>query len=109
MYTQDVEAKAVRFSVKRDKREVGHAYLYFLVNDLHKEPFGFIEDVFVDEAFRGEGIGEELIAALLELARDAQCYKLIAASRNDGTRQKVHDWYQRLGFRDYGTEFRLDF
>ncbi len=29
--------------------EIARAYLYFLKNDLHKKPFGFMEDVFVQE------------------------------------------------------------
>lgn len=108
MDTQDIDVKAIRFSVSKKGKEAGHAYLYLLQNDLHKEPFGFIEDVFVQEEYRGEGVGDELMTALIAKAKELQCYKLIATSRSDGTRQKVHDWYLRLGFKDYGTEFRFD-
>lgn len=109
MDMQDVEVKAIRFSVKKLGVEVGHAYLYLLVNELHKELFGFTEDVFVHEAHRGEGVGDELMAALIARAKEERCYKLIATSRSDRTREKVHDWYLRLGFKDYGVEFRFDF
>ena len=92
-----------------DGVEVARAYLYVLTNDLHDTPFGLLEDVYVESSCRGTGVGRELLANVLERAKSEKCYKLIATSRNDGTRQMVHDWYIRLGFRDYGTEFRMDF
>lgn len=103
-----VDTKGIRFSVLRDGKEVGRAYLYMLNNDLHNRPFGLLEDVFVDSSYRGEGIAKELLEAVLKKAEE-NCYKLIATSRNDGTRSTVHEWYIRLGFNDYGTEFRLNF
>ena len=102
-------ARGVRFSARRDGREVGHAYLYFLTNDLHKKPFGFLEDVWVDPAHRECGIGNELLNDVLTVAIREGCYKLIATSRDDGTRPCVHDWYIQLGFKDYGKEFRMNF
>ena len=103
-----VTANGYRFSVTRRGNEVGHAYLYLLKNDLHIRPFGFLEDVYVDSNYRGEGIAKELLEAVLDEAQK-RCYKLIATSRNCGTRQVVHKWYIRLGFKNYGTEFRMNF
>ncbi len=108
MDIQLVTARGIRFSVKRDGQEVGHAYLYVLCNDLHDVPFGLLEDVKVEESWRGHGVGNELLLAILDYARRERCYKLIATSRNDGSRDHVHEWYVRLGFKSYGTEFRLD-
>jgi GNAT superfamily N-acetyltransferase len=103
-----VQVQGFRFSVTRDGNEVGRAYLYLLNNDLHSKPFGLLEDVFVDPEYRGVGIARELITAVMTEAKK-NCYKLIATSRNDGTRTKVHEWYTRLGFVNYGTEFRISF
>lgn len=103
-----VVASGVRFSVERDNKEVGRAYLYFLNNDLHKRPFGLLEDVYVDSEYRGKSIAKELLEAVLNESKKS-CYKLIATSRNDGTRASVHQWYIRLGFDNYGTEFRINF
>lgn len=103
-----VDAKGVRFSVVRDGKEVGRAYLYLLNNDLHSRPFGLLEDVYVDSSYRGGGVAKELLEAVLKKAEE-NCYKLVATSRNDGTREVVHEWYVRLGFTDYGTEFRMNF
>lgn len=77
-----------------------------LRNDLHEVPFGLLEDVFVDPEARGHGIGPELVQAVIEEARAAHCYKLIATSRRE--RPAVHRMYERLGFRPHGTEFRID-
>lgn len=76
------------------------------LNDLHREPFGLLEDVFVDESARGRGIGTELVRRVVAAANDAGCYKLLATSRT--SRPKVHALYERLGFRNHGIEFRLD-
>jgi hypothetical protein len=50
-------AEGIRFSIRRDDREIARAYLYLMHNDLHAAPFGLLEDVYVDEAHRGEGEG----------------------------------------------------
>ena len=82
--------------------------MYLLKNDLHKQPLGLLEDVFVEPGYRGAGVAAELLDAVMAEAK-GNCYKLIATSRNDGTRAAVHEWYTRLGFVDYGTEFRINF
>jgi GNAT superfamily N-acetyltransferase len=103
-----IAANGIRFSLERDGREVGRAYLYLLKNDLHIQPFGLLEDVFVEPDYRGAGVARELLDAVIAEAKRS-CYKLLATSRDDGTRASVHEWYIRLGFVDYGTEFRINF
>lgn len=98
-----------RLSCIRDGEEVGRARLIFGENDLHKEPFGLLEDVFVLPEYRSDGVGRELLQKIFDLVREHHCYKLIATSRDDGSRKDVHDWYIRLGFQKYGTEFRINF
>lgn len=79
-------------------------------NDLHPEPFGFLEDVFVTPEARGSGVGGKLVRdVVIERARREACYKLIATSRNGTERVAVHEWYKRIGFLEYGTEFRMNF
>ncbi len=109
MQISDVAPRGLRFSVTIHDQEIAHADLYLLANDLHREPFGLLEDVQVDPSHQHAGIGRELLTAIIAYARAEGCYKLIATSRNDGTRERVHAWYARLGFSTYGTEFRMDF
>jgi GNAT superfamily N-acetyltransferase len=104
---QDQAAVGIRFSVSSDGAEVAHAYLYLMHNDLHQEPFGLMEDVFVEESQRGDGLGTKLVNEVVAAAKENGCYKLIATSRD--SRPKVHDLYRRLGFSDHGREFRIDF
>lgn len=76
-------------------------------NDLHQEPFGLMEDVYVDESQRGEGLGTQLVNEIVAAAKEEGCYKLIATSRD--SRPNVHELYRHLGFLDHGREFRIDF
>lgn len=86
--------------------EQGHAYLYIMYNDLHSEPFGLMEDVFMEESSRGKGYGTQLLERLVQEAKDQGCYKLIGTSRD--SRPKVHALYEKLGFVSHGREFRMN-
>ena len=97
---QDIQSKGIKFVVRDNEKVVGHAYLYLFHNDLHDEPAGYIEDVYVDESYRGTGVGSQLINALLAKAKELGCYKIVGTSRED--REKVHAWYERVGFKKYG-------
>lgn len=100
-------AYAIRLSLRKDTKEIARAYLYILRNDLHKEPFGFLEDVFVEERFRKQGIGTALVKTAMSEAKKRKCYKLLGTSR--ASRREVHRFYTRLGFKKRGFEFRIDF
>jgi len=103
---QEFASTGFKFSLERSGKEVARAFFYIMRNDLHKEPFGLLEDVFVEESFRGKGLGSKLVKEVIEKARECRCYKLIATSRH--SRPKVHDLYERLGFQNWGLEFRMN-
>ena len=103
----EIQSKAIKVEIIEDEKVVGRAFLYLIHNDLHDEPYGFMEDVYVDESFRGQGYGKILVNKIIDLARDNSCYKLIATSRHE--RGQVHELYKKLGFVEYGVEFRYDF
>jgi len=98
--------KAVRFSLKDGGKEIGSAYLFILKNDYHTEPFGFLEYLIIDEAYRGQGLGADIIKEIIAEAKKQGCYKLISSSRYG--RDKLHKWYEELGFKNYGLEFRIN-
>lgn len=102
----DKETKTIRFSFKRKGKEVGRAWLILIHNDLHPQPYGLLEDVFVDEAYRGEGVASELVHYVVARAKQEHCYKVIATSRTERT--KVHTLYEALGFVSLGYEFRMN-
>jgi len=104
---EEIEARVTKLSIEADGQEVARAFLYILTNDLHEEPFGLIEDVFVEEGYREQGYGTKLVQKLIKTAQEEGCYKLICTSRFE--RDYIHEWYEQLGFKKYGYEFRIDF
>ena len=102
-----ISGSGLKFTILKDNQEMARARLYILKNDLHKEPFGLVEDVYVQEGERGKGYGTKIMKALIEKAKEANCYKLICTSRF--SRPEVHHFYGKLGFKKHGYEFRIDF
>lgn len=99
-------AKGIKLVVKEKKKEIGRISLYFLKNDLHKKHFCYLEDLFVAKSFRRKGIGTRLAHEAIELAKKNKCYKIIATSRH--LNETAHAFYERLGFKNHGLEFRVD-
>ena len=102
-----INARGIKFFIEEDGKEIARAFLFVIKNDLHDQPYGLLEDVYVDEAFRGRGLGTRLTKQVITAAKENKCYKLIATSRT--ARVKVHELYEKLGFKNYGIEFRMDF
>jgi len=101
-----ISSTGFKFEILGDKKKIARAYLYILKNDLHQEPFGLVEDVYVREKDRGKGYGTKIMKALIEKAKEANCYKLICTSRF--SRPEVHRFYEKLGFKKHGYEFRVN-
>lgn len=53
----------MRLSATEGEKEVGRIWVYVLQNDLHKEPWAHLEDLFVDAAHRNKGLGSKLLTA----------------------------------------------
>lgn len=101
-----IQTSGIRIASLVDGVERGHVFLYILRNELHPKPFGFIEDVFVVDTYRGHGVGTDLVDAAILSAKNSGCYKIILTSRN--CKSEVHAWYERIGFIRHGYEFRMD-
>lgn len=102
-----VKSYGIKFFVEEDGKKVARAFLYIMKNDLRKEPFGLLEDLFVDEQLRGQGIGTKLLNAVIAEAKKLDCYKLVATSRYE--REGVHKMYEKAGFKNFGIEFKMYF
>jgi ribosomal protein S18 acetylase RimI-like enzyme len=63
--------------------------------------FGFVEDVVVDEAARGQGIGEALVRECLRLAAEQGASRTELHSGDH--RQPAIRLYQRVGFTKFET------
>lgn len=102
---EKVKSRGIKYFIKVDQREVGRAFLYLLWNDYRSKYFGFLEDVYVDENFRGQGHGKKLVKEVIKIAKQNSCYKIVATSRFN--KNKVHSLYESLGFEKFGFEFKL--
>ncbi|MDJ0594688.1 MAG: GNAT family N-acetyltransferase [Pleurocapsa sp. MO_226.B13] len=67
--TETITAKGIKFSLVENNQEIARAYLYLMHNELHHEPFGLLEDVYVAESQRGKGLGTKLVQQVMQAAR----------------------------------------
>ncbi len=104
---KEQKENAIRLSAVENGEELGAMYLYLIRNDSHKEPYGLLEDLLVKEEHRKKGIGSLLVKEALAEAKRLNCYKVIGTSRM--ARENVHSFYEKLGLKKYGYEFRIDF
>jgi GNAT superfamily N-acetyltransferase len=85
---------------------VGTLVLVIIPNLAHGgAPYAVVENVVVDAARRGEGIGGSLIRGAMELARSAGAYKLTLSANLQ--RERAHEFYRRLGFRETHLGFEV--
>lgn len=100
------QTPVVKYQVVKGKKVVGRVSLYVVKNNLHKRPYGYIEDLYVEEALRGQGYGKALLLTLIAEAKKKKLYKLVGTSRT--FRTQIHSFYEKFGFKKYGFEFRMD-
>ena len=104
---KNISVNGIKLYIEQAGEEIARAFLYILKNDLREQPFGFMEDVFVQENYRGRGLASQLLKELILIAKENNCYKIIGNSRYD--REKVHRLYERAGFKKFGFEFKMYF
>ena len=91
----------------RENRVVGTFALLIMDNLAHMgAPSAIIEDVAVDPACQGHGIGKQMMQYAMQICRDKGCYK--AALSSNLKREKAHAFYESLGFVRHGYSFRID-
>jgi GNAT superfamily N-acetyltransferase len=69
------------------------------------KPSAIMEDVIVDERWRGKGIGSQMVTWAIARSREKGCYKLSLSSNKD--RQDAHRLYENLGFTRHGHSFAV--
>ncbi len=118
--TEQVELNRVLDVCKQDGNQLLIAYDTSVTNA--KEPFdsvvgvaslipiitprgcnGYIEDLVVDQSYRRQGIGSQLVLKLLEAARKMNMGEVILACHPD--RHEANEMYRKLGFTLYPTNF----
>jgi GNAT superfamily N-acetyltransferase len=88
-------------------RVVGTLVVVVIANLSHRgQPWAVVENVVVDAAVRGRGVGEALLREAEAIARAAGCFKLSLTSNK--RRDDAHRFYGRLGFQATHEGFRLE-
>ena len=75
IFTKENRSYALKAEATENGQVLGSAYLYIMFNDLHKEPFGFLENVFVKKEHRSKGLGSKLVQTVIMEAKKQSCYK----------------------------------
>ena len=82
------------FVAKIQNKIIGTATILIEPKIIHDLSFvAHIEDVVVDSNYRSEGIGKKLMNKLIEIGKQANCYKIILDCNNYNI-----GFYQKLGF-----------
>lgn len=105
-YLEERTNYTIKITLEDEGKEIGRVRLCVFKNELHPQPFGLMEDLFVEEVYRKQGLGKKLVEALVERARVEGCYKIILTIRSERTERQI--WYQKIGFKNWGVEMRMD-
>ena len=103
--TKKIPTYGLRYSVKRRGKEIGRAFLYFMYNDIKGKWFGYIEDLHIDELYRGKGIGSNLIKLMIKRCKKEGGYKVELVTGYDNTGARA--LYEKLGFKKLGTDYKM--
>jgi ribosomal protein S18 acetylase RimI-like enzyme len=87
--------------IRDNKKIIGTGTLIW--NSILTDKFAFLEDVVVDEAYRGQGLGENLTRELIEVGRSVGVRTIALTSRP--TRIAANRLYPKLGFNIKQTNY----
>jgi len=86
------------FIASVDDEFVGMCDCFYGYSTFNAAPLINIHDVFVDDRFKGRGIGTALLEAVENEAKESGCCKITLEVREDNSR--AQEVYQRFGFSD---------
>ncbi|MCL6613369.1 MAG: GNAT family N-acetyltransferase [Firmicutes bacterium] len=90
-----------------DGEIVGTFALLIMDNLAHLgAPSGIVEDVVVKAAYRGRGIGRQMMEHAYARCKEAGCYKMALSSNLK--REAAHRFYERLGFKKHGYSYVIE-
>lgn len=93
---------------EHEGRVIGAADMLVVPNLTHDlSPWAMVENVVVEEASRGRGVGRALMDEVIARARAAGCYKVQLMSFHERT--GAHAFYTALGFEPLAVGFRMYF
>jgi GNAT superfamily N-acetyltransferase len=102
------EGYAEVFFAVEDDIEVGFALYFYNYSTFYGKPGLYLEDIFIKEPYRNQGIGKKMFKELARIAQDKGCCKIQWWCLN--WNQPSIDFYLKLGAKaeNEWTVFRLD-
>jgi GNAT superfamily N-acetyltransferase len=92
---------------EHERRVVGIYSLLIMDNLGHRgAPAGVVENVAVDPACQGQGVGKAMMEHARGRCRARGCYKMALSSNQ--SRTAAHAFYESLGFSRHGFSFLID-
>lgn len=87
------------FVADEDGAVVGTAFLTLCLDPMFgSQPSGVVENVVVDEAARGRGIGSQLFAHMERICVERNCSKVMLLS--NAKRTRAHTFFRTMGYDD---------
>jgi glucosamine-phosphate N-acetyltransferase len=94
----DISNRYIYVILNKENNLIGSGSL-FILNKLHCENLGLIEDVFIESTYRNNGLGKILINYLKDKAFKFNCYKIILGCKDHNIK-----FYEKCGFTIRATE-----
>lgn len=84
------------YVAQKDGKVVGMVNILYTISTALGERVAILEDMIVDEAFRGQNIGSALIEHAVAKTKAAGCKRITLLTDGDNT--KAHGFYSGFGF-----------
>lgn len=69
----------------------------------YPKPIAELDELYVLPAYRRKGVGQKLMQAILDKAKQSDCFRLFIESHYD--HKSAHKLYEKLNFKNYGYHF----
>lgn len=84
-------------------------FISFSIKDVvrYPEPIGTLDEMFVMEKYRKQGIGNKFMEIFETKLKELKCYGVFMESGKD--LKTAHKFYEKLGYKNYGYYFAKRF
>lgn len=92
--------------VEKEGTIIGFANFTTRKTLLHSGPSGLIDELVIAKEYRGKGIGQQLINAVIQKCKQLGCCEVEVSTEK--TNIKAIEFYKKCGFEERGIIFELD-
>ncbi len=93
------------FIIEHNNKIVASSTLIIEYKFIHQlKNVGHIEDVIVDEQYRGKGLSQKLMDHMIEYCKDNECYKIILDCS-----EEYQKFYEKFGFNKKNIQMAMYF